>query len=303
MSETQHAANKRGVIAMIVSQAAFVASDCLVKLAAAQMPTGEIMFLRGIIASLCLLALIAALGQTRAITRIFAPPLVARALVEIALIITFLSALPLLPLGVITAITQTAPLILTALAVIVFREPVGWRRWCAIAAGFCGALLVSKPDRSGLSAAALLALAAAVLIACRDILTRFAPQDMPSLVITFTTSTMAILAGAGLASRETWIWPQPLNFALLAAAAIVVSAGNFFIIQAFRGTEVQVVSPFRYVVVIFGMSLGWLVWREAPDIQQIGGAALIAGAGMYMMHRERLRAKAARGSPQRKAAV
>ena len=294
MSAAQHAINRRGVIAMVASQAAFVCNDCFVKLASARLPTGEIMVVRGLLASICLLCLVAATGQTRALVRVASPVVALRAGVEGLIIVAFLSALPLLPLGIIISITQASPLLLTLFAILLFGESVGWRRWGAIIAGFAGVLLVSKPGADGLAQSALLALLAAVLIACRDILTRFVPLGIPSLVITFATTVVAIFAGAGLSLREDWVRPDPREMALLLAAAVAVSAGNFFIFQAFRGTEAALVSPFRYVSVIFGLALGFAVWQEVPDVAAVLGAALIVASGVYMIHRERVRARAAR---------
>ena len=294
MSDAQHLANRRGVFAMIASQAAFVCGDCLVRLAAPRLPTGQIMVVRGLFASVCVLGLIAAMGQTRALGRIFTPVIVVRALVEGVIIVAFLTALPLLPLGIIISITQASPLILTLMAMLLYGDRVGWRRWSAITIGFVGVLLVAKPGPAGLGLPALLALVSAVMIACRDILTRYVPKGVPTLIVTFATTVIAVLAGGALAARETWVRLEPRELALLLAAAVAVSSGNYFIVQAFRGVEVAVVSPFRYVSVIFGLGLGYLVWQEIPDIAAAIGALLIVVSGVYMIHRERLRARIAR---------
>ena len=80
---------------------------------------------------------------------------------------------------------------------------------------------------------------------------------------------------------------------MLGGAAIAVSIGNLFVIMAFRGAEVATVSPFRYVSVVLSLVAGFLIWREVPDFAALCGAATIVAAGVYMIHCERLRARAA----------
>jgi drug/metabolite transporter (DMT)-like permease len=77
--------------------------------------------------------------------------------------------------------------------------------------------------------------------------------------------------------------------ALLAGSAILVTAANAAIIRAFRGTDVTVVSPFRYFGVLWAVCIGFVVWGEIPDGLAILGTLLIVGSGLYTMHRERVR--------------
>jgi drug/metabolite transporter (DMT)-like permease len=76
---------------------------------------------------------------------------------------------------------------------------------------------------------------------------------------------------------------------LLAGSAVLVTAANISIIRAFRGTDVTVVSPFRYFGVLWALLLGFLIWRDTPNMLAMAGTMLIVGSGLYTMHRESLR--------------
>jgi drug/metabolite transporter (DMT)-like permease len=88
---------------------------------------------------------------------------------------------------------------------------------------------------------------------------------------------------------ETW---QPIEWqlgAMMFASALLVTLANVFIIRAFRGVDVTVVSPFRYFGVLWGILLGYLVWADTPNMMALFGTMLIVASGLYTMHRESLR--------------
>jgi drug/metabolite transporter (DMT)-like permease len=175
-------------------------------------------------------------------------------------------------------------------------ERVGWRRWAAIAVGFAGVLLVVKPNPAAFNVYAVIALLSAVAVAGRDLVTRRIGADVPSIVVTLSTTTAVGLAGALIGLTEAW---QPLKsreIALLAAAAALVTLGNLCIIVAFRRADVSVVSPFRYTIVAMAIVLGYLVFGELPDLLGGAGIVLIAASGVYTIHREQVRLRQARGA-------
>jgi drug/metabolite transporter (DMT)-like permease len=180
---------------------------------------------------------------------------------------------------------------MTALAALVLKESVGWRRWSAALVGFLGVTLVAKPGAGALDGWVLVGLGVAFLVALRDLVTRFTPAGVSTSAVTLMTTLTAGAAAATLAPFEIWRAPTSKELALCAAAAFCTTMGNIFIIRAFRMGEASVVSPFRYVVIPIALMWGYLAFGEAPDAWAIGGIALIAGAGIYTLHRERVRAR------------
>jgi drug/metabolite transporter (DMT)-like permease len=159
--------------------------------------------------------------------------------------------------------------------------------------GFVGVLLVVQPGVAGVDVYALLAFVAAVVVACRDFATRAVGAHVPSVVITLSTTAGVCLAGFLLGAAEDWRPLETADLGLLAAAAALVTAGNFAVITAFRGTDVSAVSPFRYSNVPLAIVLGLVVFGEVPDLFAGLGIVLIVGSGVYTIHRERVRRREA----------
>jgi drug/metabolite transporter (DMT)-like permease len=274
---------------LLLSQALFVSSDSFVKLLGTEMPPGQIMAFRGVMAvALAASVLIATVEPAR--WRLALTPMVGvRAGLESISAALFIMSLPHLPLSDITVFMQFTPLSITLLAALILREHVGWRRWAAIAVGFIGVLLVAKPGASEFSPYAISAIMVALIISVRDLITRRLDPAIPTPAITLTTTLAVCLLGFASAPFEDWItlsWDQA---ALLAGSAILVTTANAAIIRAFRGTDLTVVSPFRYFGVLWAVGLGFAVWGEIPDLLAICGTVLIVGSGLYTMHRESIR--------------
>lgn len=290
--------NRRGILAMMAAMALFIGNDTFLKLASDAYPAGQMMALRGIFAIVLSLGLVVAFGAWRSIPLLADRRVIGRALLEGAVAFTFMTALARMPLAIITAILQATPIVITLLTVILRIEPVGWRRWAAIIVGFAGVLLVIRPSMEGVDFFVLMALVCAFLIAFRDLMTRNIAKAVPSTIITLASTLSVAACGllASLSGMDVIGW-QPVQIEAtlyLAGAAIFVTAGNVAIIAAFRGTDLSVVSPFRYSVIVWAIIMGFIVFGEWPDVVASAGIALIVVSGLYTVHRERVRARAAR---------
>lgn len=259
------------------------------KLAGALMPATQIMALRGLMA-VALSAAVLAITVDRSRWKLAAQPLVAvRAGLEGVSAALFIISLPHLKLGDITVFMQFTPLSITLLAAVVLGERVGWRRWMAIGVGFIGVVLVAQPGGASFSVYSITAIMVALLISVRDLVTRRLDPAIPTPAITLTT-TMSVCALGFLGSPlQAWQPVQAGTLWLLAGSAVLVTAANVTIIRAFRGTDVTVVSPFRYFGVLWALVLGYAIWRDTPNMLAIAGTMLIVGSGLYTMHRESLR--------------
>ncbi len=286
--------NRLGILAMCAAMACFVGNDTLLKLATATLPPGQIMAVRGVFASTLAVAIVVALRETRRLPALAHPVVLVRAGLETMVAFSYISALAFLPLANITAILQATPILMTLIAVALGLERVGWRRWTAIGVGFAGVLLVVKPNPAAFDAYALVALLSALGVAVRDLVTRRIAGDVPSIVVTLSTTTAVGLAGLVIGLREAWAPLHARELMLLAGAAAFVTLGNLCIIVAFRRAAVSVVSPFRYTVVAMAIALGYLVFGELPDLFAAGGIVLIALSGLYTIHREQARLRQAR---------
>lgn len=284
--------NQRGIVALVLAMACFTANDALLKLAAMSLPASQIMAVRGLFASLLALALVAAVGAIRQLPRLLMPIVLVRGFLEGVIAFLFITALEYLPLAIITSILQASPILLTLMLVALGFETVGWRRWGAIVIGFCGVVLVAQPDISGIDPAMLIALAAAFFAACRELLTSRLKAEIPSIVVTLSAAASVGLLGALIALAPGAAAWQPLDLPvilLLMVAAVIVTAGNYGLIIAFRDTDVSVVSPFRYSIIPWAILAGFITFGEVPNALAVAGIALIIGAGVYSTWREQVR--------------
>ncbi|WP_414645625.1 MULTISPECIES: DMT family transporter [unclassified Bradyrhizobium] len=284
--------NLRGSLFMAAAMASFTANDTITKAVAAELNIGEILLVRGLVA----MVLVAALAWYRDALRSFAAlliwPVGLRVMGEIGGTLTYLSAIAQIPLANASAIFQALPLVITLGAALVFGEPVGWRRWLAIAAGFIGVLVIVRPGAEGFSQASLLALASVGFCAVRDLATRRIPKQLPTVFITLLTTVTVTTAGAVvLVPLGGWRPPSGHALGLLVFAAVLILIGYQCIIVSLRTGDISAVAPFRYSALLWAMLLGYLAFGHKPDVQMLAGAAIIVASGLYAFYRERKRDK------------
>lgn len=279
---------------MLAAMAAFVVNDAMMKLAAADLPTGQVIFLRGLIIVPVLAALMLASATPTTPEMLRRPGILARCVAEVAAAVLYLSALFHMPIAECTAILQFTPLALTAGAALFLGAPVGWRRWLATLVGLIGVLIIIRPGASAFNPYAALALLSVVFIAARDLITRRLGKDVPTIVIAFTSTAAVAVSSLGLLPFETWRWPSPAAMLALIGASAALLGAQYWIILAMRTGDIAVVAPFRYSIILWAIVAGFLVWREIPDLATWIGIAVVTAAGLYTFLREHRLARAAR---------
>jgi drug/metabolite transporter (DMT)-like permease len=287
LSAAPAAGNRAGILFMLAAMAAFILNDACTKLASEELPAGEIIFLRGLMASPLILAVAWRRGALIPLSRLRHPAVVWRTLAEVVSAGLYLSALFRLPLANITAILQMAPLMATAGAALVLGERVGVRRWSAVAIGFLGVLIIVRPGLAGFDAWSLVAIAGVVFVVVRDLASRRLPPDMPTLMVTAAASIGVTALGASMMPFEDWSVPSPATLGLLALAAALVSAAYVAIVLALRAGEVAAVMPFRYTILVWALLLQVAVFGVMPDAATLIGSAVLVATGLYAFHRER----------------
>jgi drug/metabolite transporter (DMT)-like permease len=296
MSTPSLAANRRGIAAMSFAMASFVANDALVKHVSESLPPAQLIFIRGLFATGLLWAAAHGLGATRQLSTVFQRTVIARSVLDALATMTYLTSLFHLPIANATAINMATPLFITLFAVLALGERVRPARWLAIGTGFAGVLLVVQPSAAGFNAYALLCLGGTLLHASRDLTTRRIPAHVPSILITVATAVTVTLLSGGLSLVQGW---QPMgarHLGLLALASVFLSIGYYLIIGAMRHGDMSVVAPFRYTGLLFALAIGWALWGDTPNGVALAGIALLVGAGLYVLHSERARARDALGA-------
>jgi drug/metabolite transporter (DMT)-like permease len=288
MAETATASdNRRGILLMIAAMAGFILNDAFIKVASEDLPTGQIIFLRGLIATPLIVALAWRFGALANLASLRHRSVVWRTVGEMGSTALYLTALFHLPLANATAILQIVPLITTAAAAIFLGERVGPRRWSAVVLGLVGVLLIVRPGLAGFNAWSLVALSAMGFIALRDLSSRLLPREVPTLGVTMVAAVAVTVLGAGLGLAEDWQPLSPRLLGLLAIAALFLTGGYALIIQAMRVGEISAVGPFRYTIMLWAVALQFVVFGSWPDWLTLAGTAIVVATGIYAFYRER----------------
>ena len=287
---------------MAVGMAGFTMNDTITKAVSSEMNFGEVMLVRGLFAIVLIAALAFQQRAVRPLRTLMVRPVALRVIGEVGGTISFLAAITHLPLANTAAIFQALPLAITLGAALAFREPVGWRRWLAITAGFIGVVIIVRPGVEGFNQFSLFALISVIFCAVRDLATKKIPAQIPSLFITLLTTVAVTTAGAAiLVPLGGWTPPSGRALGLLAFAAVLLLIGYQFVIMALRTGDISAVAPFRYSALLWAMLLGYLVFGDVPDAMMATGASIIVLSGLYAFYRERKRdrpvAAAASGLP------
>lgn len=209
--------------------------------------------------------------------------------------LSFFSALSILPLAEVIALSFTAPLMAAAGAALILGEVVRMRRWTAIAVGFLGVLIMLRPGIEALTPGAILALLAAFGMAasmlCIKVLSRTESIEAIVIYMLVYLTPMSLIA-----ALFVWETPSPELWPWLIAMGGLGTAGHLCLTRAFAIAETTVVLPFDYLRLPFVALIGFGIFAEVPGILTWVGAGIIAGASAYLAHREATLARAA-GAP------
>jgi len=285
--------NMRGALFMSLSMAGFTFNDSIVKLLAGDISVAQVMFLRGVVATLLIFLLARHRKALRPLRVLRDPWIALRVVGEIGGTLTFLLGLSQIPLANASAILQALPLAVTMGAALFLGEPVGWRRWGAILAGFAGVLIIVRPGLEGFSPFALMIVGTVLFAAVRDISTRKVNPAIPSLFLSTITAAAVAIAGLLLIGpMGGWKPVSTTDLGLISLAACLLLIGYQFIIMAMREGEISFIAPFRYTSFLWALLLGMTVFGEYPDAFMITGGIIVIGSGLYTLYRERIKSTA-----------
>jgi drug/metabolite transporter (DMT)-like permease len=273
---------------MVLAMTAFIANDALVKVVSEGLPAGQLILVRGLMATALVWAVARATAGALPLRHVFGRWVLLRTLLDALATVTYLVSLFHLPIANATAINMATPLVIALLAGPMLGQRVGARRWLLIGAGFAGVLLVVQPGPGGFNAYAWLCVLATLFNAARDLVTPRIAGEVSSMGITLSTTAGVTVAAALMTASDGGFVPMStLQVGQLAAAAVFLAAGHALTIAATRGSDLATVSPFRYSALVVAVALGWLVWGEAPNLLAWGGIALLIASGVALLRMPR----------------
>jgi Predicted permeases len=284
-----------GIAMKIASTAFFAVMMALVKMVAERMPLGEVVFARSFLGVIPVLVWLAMRGEVAAAWRTRRPfSHVMRAVAGTISMFFWFGSLARLPLPDATAINYAAPLITTALAALLLGEVVRAYRWSAVAVGFLGVVVVLSPHLSGLTKlsgdtgtiGAAMALGSAFFAALAMIsIRRMSGTEHPGAIVFYFMMSASVMALATVPFG--WVMPTPTEWGLLVAIGLLGGLGQVFLTLSYRYAEASVIAPFDYSSMLFVLILGFVLFGEVPTLAVLVGAAIVIGAGVFVIWRER----------------
>ena len=280
-----------GIYFKLSSLVLFCTMDAMVKALGGTYGSFQLMLFRSAIAMVPVLVLIWHAGGLK-IVRANRPWLqAARVCIGFGSMLGFFYVFPRMPLVDAYAISFAAPLFMVALSVPLLREPVGWRRWSAVAIGFAGVLVMLDPWGIEFHAISLILLAATFCYALSTVLVRLLSRHDHDIVTLFWFSLAA--SGVSLIGAiPEWKWPTPMDWVWLVVLGLLGGVAQILITRAWRLAPAAVLAPFDYVSIVLAVLFGYLWFQEEPSRTVWYGLPLVVGSGLYILHRERVRARA-----------
>lgn len=291
------AENLTGILLMLAAMALFAVEDLFLKLAAANLPIGQVILISAGLGLPVFVGMAWRQGQRILVKDALQPAVILRNIGEVVGAASYVAALAVVPLGTVAAVLQAMPLFMTMGAALILGETVGWRRWMAILVGFCGVIMVIQPGAEGFRLEALLVLISVAGIVLRDLASRAIPSRVTTAQVSAWGLMSVTVLGLGMIAVTGEVRVMSgFETLILGGAVIFGTAGYWAVTKASRTGEVSVVAPFRYSRLVFSMGMGVIFLTERPDLLTLIGAGVIVASGLYAFARERARKRASQGA-------
>ena len=202
----------------------------------------------------------------------------------IALVAIFI-ALRNLPLATVVSISFAAPIFTTIFSIFMLNEKVGFYRWLAVIVGFVGIVIISEPGFSSLNFYYIYPIIFCLGLSYVAIAIRKLSSTEPVWLISFFFS-FSIMILSFFSFYQNWILPSFIDLFLLAMIGILGGLANLWLSQSYKFSEVSLVTPLKYLALIFAIIFGYFIWDEIPTLKTLLGAALVILSSFIIFRRE-----------------
>ena len=276
--------NQLGFLYMFMSICAFSIMDVIVKWSV-DYPIGQVLFFRGFFGILFYFLIIprdrihdfyvtkrAGLHFLRCFSGL------------IALVAIFI-ALRSLPLATVVSISFAAPIFTTIFSIFLLSEKVGIYRWLAVIIGFIGILVITEPGISSLNIYYIFPIIFCLGLSYVAIAIRQLSTTEPIWLISFYFS-LSITLLSFLTIPQGWVMPDFRDFVILSMVGVFGGVANLWLGQSYKYSEVSLVTPLKYLALLFAILFGYLIWDEIPTVKTLFGALLVIISTMIIFRRE-----------------
>ena len=276
--------NQLGFLYMFLSICAFSVMDIIVKWSH-NYPVGEVLFFRGFCGMITIFFII---PRDRYLNfyKTNRPFLhLKRCISGLIAIVAIFIALRKLPLATVVSITFAAPIFTTIMSIFFLSEKVGFYRWLAVIVGFIGILIISEPGFNSLNVYYIYPIIfclglSYVAIAIKQ-LSSTEPVWLIGLYFSFSILVMSLLT-----IPQGWILPNLKDLFLLSMVGILGGLANLWLTQSYKYSDVSLVTPLKYLALLFAIFFGYIFWSEIPSSKTLFGATLVIISSIIIFRRE-----------------
>ena len=202
----------------------------------------------------------------------------------IALVAIFI-ALRKLPLATVVSISFAAPIFTTIFSIFLLSEKVGIFRWLAVIVGFVGIIIITEPGISQLNIYYIFPIIFCLGLSYVAITIRQLSSTEPVWLISFYFS-LSITLLSFLTIPQGWIMPSIDHFMILSLIGIFGGVANLWLSQSYKYSEVSLVTPLKYLALVFAIIFGYFIWGEIPTFKTLLGAFLVIISTLIIFRRE-----------------
>ena len=202
----------------------------------------------------------------------------------IALIAIFI-ALRSLPLATVVSISFAAPIFTTIFSIFFLSEKVGFYRWLAVLIGFLGIIIITEPGFSSLNVYYIFPIIFCLGLSYVAITIRQLSTTEPVWLISLNFSA-AITLASFFTIPFGWIMPNPKDLILLSMVGLFGGVANLWLSQSYKFSEVSLVTPLKYLALVFGIFFGYFIWEEVPSFKTLLGALFVIISSLIIFRRE-----------------
>ena len=276
--------NQLGFLYMFLSIIGFSLMDVIVKWSV-DYPIGQILFFRGFFGIIFYFFIIPR-DRLHNFYQTKRPGLHSlRCIAGLIAIVAIFIALRKLPLATVVSISFAAPIFTTIFSIFLLSEKVGIYRWLAVLVGFIGILIITEPGISELNIYYIFPIIFCLGLSYVAITLRQLSSTEPVWLISLFFS-IAITLLSFLTIPFGWVMPSLSHFVILSFIGIFGGVSNLWLSQSYKYSEVSLVTPLKYLTLVFAIIFGYFIWGEIPTFKTLIGAFLVIISTLIIFRRE-----------------
>ena len=209
-----------------------------------------------------------------------------RAFTGAAAIIALFIGLRELPLADVVSLTFGGPIFVTVASIFFLSEKVGIKRWSAVFLGFIGMLLIVQLAFIDLNFYYITPIVFCIFFACVAISVRSLSKTEPNYRIAFYFTLLCSILGIATIFKGDWVLPTKIDLVIFIIMGLCGSIANLLLTQSYRLAEASLVTPIKYLSLVFAIVFGFLIWSEIPKLLTLFGALLVITSSLIIFTRE-----------------